>query len=1037
VTEDSSFTGNDFGNFHEVTKSGVKWNDVNGNGVRDPGDNPLSGWVIKLYNSSNVEIGSDTTDNNGAYSFGPLGPGTYTVCEVVKTDWLQTFPNAGTSDPPNETIADNCVPPSGTGFGYHFTTSSGTDLDNNDFGNFHEVTKSGVKWEDVNGNGVRDNGDGTLSGWTIQLYKGNALFDTATTDGNGAYSFGPLGPGTYTVCEVVKSGWLQTFPNAGTSNPPNETIAANCPPPSGTGFGYTFTAQSGTDLENNDFGNFEEVTKSGIKWEDVNGNGVRNNGDDPLSGWTIQLYKGNSLVDSKVTDVNGAYSFGPLGPGTYTVCEVVKSGWLQTFPNSGTSNPPNETITNNCPPPSGTGFGYTFTAQSGTDLDNNDFGNFEGITKSGIKWEDVNGNGVRDAGDNPLSGWTIQLYKGNALVDSKVTGGNGAYSFGPLGPGTYTVCEVVQTNWLETFPNAGTSNPPNESIANNCPPPSGTAFGYTFTAQSGVNLDTNDFGNFHKVTKSGIKWNDVNGNGVRDAGDNPLSGWVIKLYNSTNVEIGSDTTDANGAYSFGPLGPGTYTVCEVLQTNWLQTFPNSGTSNPPNESIADNCPPPGGSGFGYHFTTQSGVNLTNNDFGNFHEITKSGIKWNDVNGNGVRDAGDNPLSGWDIKLYDSGGNLITTDTTDGSGAYSFGPLGPGTYTVCEVLKAGWLQTFPNASTSKANESIATNCPPPNGSGFGYTFTAQSGVNLTTNDFGNFQEPTKSGVKWEDMNGNGVRDNGDDPLSGWTIQLFKGGNLVDSDTTDGNGAYSFGPLLPGTYTVCEVLQTGWEQTFPNSGTSNPPNESIDTTCASGFGYTFTAKSGVNLTTNDFGNWVPPTKSGVKWNDVNGNGVRDAGDDGIQGWTIQAIDPSNGNAVVASAVTDSNGNYELTFSKGGTFRVCEVLQTNWTQTFPNASTPDPSSPEDVVNLGDCPSGLNGYDVTVASRDALSDDDFGNHLPETPNTPPVEVGGITVTATPSALAFTGSDTGRAVFGAMAALLIGALLVVFTRRRRKGSEV
>jgi hypothetical protein len=188
------------------------------------------------------------------------------------------------------------------------------------------------------------------------------------------------------------------------------------------------------------------------------------------------------------------------------------------------------------------------------------------------------------------------------LIQSKVTGAGGAYSFDPIGPGTYTVCETLQAGWTQTFPNASTPNPPHETIATNCAPPGGTEFGYHFTTSSGQDLSGNDFGNFKLITKSGSKFNDLNGNGVKDGGDPGLSGWTINLYDSTNTLIQSKVTGGGGAYSFDPIGPGTYTVCEVIQAGWTQTFPNGSTANPPHETIATNCVPPGGSAFGYHFT---------------------------------------------------------------------------------------------------------------------------------------------------------------------------------------------------------------------------------------------------------------------------------------------------------------------------------------------------------------------------------------------------------------------------------------------------
>ncbi len=531
------------------TKSGMKFNDLNGNGANDAGEPGIKDWPINLYGGPGFAtlVASTTTDVNGNYAFTISNPGTYRVCEGTgPAGFAQTYPNVSTPSPngQGETTTSECPAPNV--WGWQFDSASDVDLTGNDFGNWVAPTKSGMKWEDKNGNGVKNDGDNGLQDWTIKLYDSNDVeVQSKTTAADGTYSFDPVGPGTYKVCEVLPSDWVQTFPNASTPAPANETIINTCPPPSGTGYGYQFTSQSGVDLPNNNFGNFKKITKSGMKWEDKNGNGVKDDGDNGLQDWTIKLYNSSNVeVQSKVTDVDGNYMFDPIGPGTYTVCEVLQSGWVQTFPKVGTPNPTNETIANNCVPPNGTGFGYRFTTQSGVNLANNDFGNFKKITKSGTKWNDVNGNGVRDAGDGGLPNWTIRLYNSsNVLIQSKTTDGSGNYSFDPVGPGTYRVCEVIQSGWVQRYPNATTASPrPNgELVINTCFPPSGTAFGYQFTAQSGTNLGYNDFGNFHPPGEAGTAF---------AKGANGTAKCFLDIPNLQNNRWG---------WSNGTLTPGTYT----------------------------------------------------------------------------------------------------------------------------------------------------------------------------------------------------------------------------------------------------------------------------------------------------------------------------------------------------------------------------------------------------------------------------------------------------------------------------------------------
>ena len=103
---------------------------------------------------------------------------------------------------------------------------------------------------------------------------------------------------------------------------------------------------------------------------------------------------------------------------------------------------------------------------------------FKTIVISGMKFDDFDGNGIKDSGKNGLSGWTIFIdANGNDALDSgetfAVTSATGTYSFENLGPGTYKIREVQQAGWTQT-----TANPTD------------------ITASSGVNVNDIDFGNF-------------------------------------------------------------------------------------------------------------------------------------------------------------------------------------------------------------------------------------------------------------------------------------------------------------------------------------------------------------------------------------------------------------------------------------------------------------------------------------------------------------------------------------------------------------
>lgn len=78
--------------------------------------------------------------------------------------------------------------------------------------------------------------------------------------------------------------------------------------------------------------------------------------------------------------------------------------------------------------------------------------------------------------------------------------------------------------------------------------------------------------------------------------------------------------------------------------------------------------------------------------------------------------------------------------------------------------------------------------------------------------------TICGTKFDDLNHNGAQDGGEGGLAGWTIALYyPNGTLYTTATTDANGNYCFSNIPCGPWTVGEVGQPGWVQTWPPGGT----------------------------------------------------------------------------------------------------------------------------------------------------------------------------------------------------------------------------
>jgi uncharacterized repeat protein (TIGR01451 family) len=84
--------------------------------------------------------------------------------------------------------------------------------------------------------------------------------------------------------------------------------------------------------------------------------------------------------------------------------------------------------------------------------------------------------------------------------------------------------------------------------------------------------------NTEKVsTINGVKFNDTDGDGVKDAGEAGLAGWTIFIDTDKDGVLDADerstVTDANGAFQFAGVGTSLESVQidEVLQAGWVQT----------------------------------------------------------------------------------------------------------------------------------------------------------------------------------------------------------------------------------------------------------------------------------------------------------------------------------------------------------------------------------------------------------------------------------------------------------------------------------
>jgi hypothetical protein len=503
---------------------------------------------------------------------------------------------------------------------------------------------------------------------------------------------------------------------------------------------------------------------SGVKFEDRNGDGLRDSGEPGLPGVVIHVETEEANFLNGLTSPDGTFQICGLSHGgTFRVTEEVPFGYRQT-------GPLDDRIERRL---IASDFGY-FVVMCDENFSGLDFGN-QLIPNAigGIKFEDLNANGVRDPGEPGLAGFTINLTPaspGTPPVGTTTTDSNGNFIFLDVAPGTYVLSEVIPPGFSLTVPALNS---------------------ITVTLAAGGSSIANEFGNFRDIltgTIAGAKFNDLNGNGVRDAGEPGLAGVTITRTASVNDPVGANlsvVTDAEGNFTFAAVPFGSFTISETVPAGFVQTFPGL----------------PGTVSTNVNFGQR---NVTGLLFGNRAVAgTVSGVKFNDANGNGVRDADETGLAGVTIRLTDAS-NVVRTTTTDASGAFSFTNVAAGAYVVSEVVPNGFTQTAPAAPGTFAI-SVTTGQP---------VGPLLFGNRMTPDGTGSI-----SGRKILDFEGNGVVDGNDRGFEGIVFELRdSNGNLVATATSDVQGNFTFANVPLGTYVLSEILPQNFFQTFPGSPTS---------------------------------------------------------------------------------------------------------------------------------------------------------------------------------------------------------------------------
>jgi hypothetical protein len=401
-------------------------------------------------------------------------------------------------------------------------------------------------------------------------------------------------------------------------------------------------------------------------------------------------------------------------------------------------------------------------------------------------------------------------------------------------------------------------------------------------------------------------------------------------------------------------------------------------------------------------------------------INVGNFVWDDIDGDGRQDAGEPGLSGYTVQLWNSTKtNLIDSDVTNANGNYTVVAPTPGNYRVRVVLKTG--DTFSPKDSASATDTTDSDINP-SGTNFGFTDTyvfASNLISITSIDAGikKFRTPTPTRTPtpvnfgnfvWDDIDGDGRQDAGEPGLSGYTVQLWNSTktNLIDTDVTSASGNYTVTSPGPGNYRIRVLLKTGDTFSPKDSASATDTTDSDINPSGTNFGFTDIyniASNVISITSIDAGikkfRTPTPTRTPTPvnfgnfvWDDIDGDGLQDAGEPGVAGYTVQLWN-STKTLLIDSDVTNASGNYTVTSPGPGNYRIRVLL--NGGDSFSPKDVGSDDTDDSDINPSGADAGFTDIYAIASNVISITSIDAGI---EDPSPPPTPTPTVTPTATPT---------------------------------------
>ena len=614
ATTDVTFGNQRLGNLRVF-----KYEDIDGDGQRDAGEGPVQGIAVTARFPSGVTE-TKLTAADGYTVWNAIPVGSYRVTETLPAGWRAILPPAAAA-------------------GVNFNTTTDVTFGNQRLGNLRVF-----KYEDIDGDGQQDAGEGPVQGIAVTARFPSGVTETKLTAADGYTVWNAIPVGSYRVTETLPAGWRAILPPA---------VAA----------GVNFNATTDVTFGNQRLGNLRV-----FKYEDIDGDGQRDAGEGPVQGIAVTARFPSGVTETKLTAADGYTVWNAIPVGSYRVTETLPAGWRAILPAAAAA-------------------AVNFNTTTDVTFGNQRLGNLRVF-----KYEDIDGDGQQDAGEGPVQGIAVTARFPSGVTETKLTAADGYTVWNAIPVGSYRVTETLPAGWRAILPPA-------------------VAAGVNFNATTDVTFGNQRLGNLRV-----FKYEDIDGDGQQDAGEGPVQGIAVTARFPSGVTE-TKLTAADGYTVWNAIPVGSYRVTETLPAGWRAILPAAAAA-------------------AVNFNTTTDVTFANQRLGNLRVF-----KYEDIDGDGQQDAGEGPVQGIAVTArFPSGATETKLTAADGYTAWNAIPVG--SYRVTETLPAGWRAILPPAVAAGVNFNTTTDV----------TFANQRRGNLHSFVF-------------EDVNGNGQRDAGRESCAG--------------------------------------------------------------------------------------------------------------------------------------------------------------------------------------------------------------------------------------------------------------------------------